>query len=90
MTTCLNLNQLQGYLIDGENEPLRRIVESHLPACGQCRKAFDQLAATSHRVDLWLSELSLAAEEAAPLDLAAAYAKIVDRSPLYEVAEIPW
>ncbi len=88
---CLNINELQGYLEDVENEPLRRTVESHLPGCGKCQSAFDKLAATNRRVNAWLSELAMPSEET-PLDLAAAYAKVVEQaSPVSLLAvEIPW
>jgi TonB family protein len=57
MTTCLSESDLQGYLEESGQTPLRQRVEGHLVSCVQCRAAFDQVVATHQRVNAWLSEL---------------------------------
>ncbi len=90
---CLNIREMQGYLEDRESPTLRHTVESHLAGCGKCQSIFDRLAATNRRVNTWLSELALHPEEEnAPLDMAAAYARVVSQaSPVTLLTvEIPW
>jgi TonB family protein len=91
MMACLNVRELQGYLEDGDNQSLRQTVESHLPGCGKCRSVFEKLAATNRRVNMWLAELAMPAEEV-PMDVAAAYARVVDHaSPVVMLdVEMPW
>ena len=91
MMACLNIHEMQGYLEDHENQSLRQTVESHLPGCGKCQSAFEKLAATNRRVNSWLSELAMPAEDV-PLDLAAAYAQVMNHDnpvALLDV-ELPW
>jgi len=91
MMACLNIREMQGYLEDAENQSLRHTVESHLPGCGKCQSVFDKLAATNRRVNTWLAELALPHGDA-PLDMAAAYARITEHaSPVSLLGvEIPW
>ncbi len=92
---CLNIREMQGYLEshpeDRDEVTLRNTVESHLAGCGKCRSAFDKLSATHQRVNTWLAELA-SPREAAPLDMAAAYARVFDREQLFAAgeAEVPW
>ena len=77
MMACLNIREMQGYLEDAEAASLKLTVESHLAGCGKCRNVFDRLAATNRRVNTWLAELA-SPQEAQPIDLAAAYARVVE------------
>jgi protein TonB len=60
---CLSESDLQGYLEESGQTPLRQMVESHLVNCAQCRVAFDGVVATHQRVNAWLSELGPYMEE---------------------------
>ncbi len=88
---CLNIREMQGYLEDREELSLKQTVETHLAGCGKCRLAFEKLSATHQRVNTWLAELA-SPREAAPLDMAAAYARVFDRDRLFAAAsvEVPW
>ncbi len=88
---CLNIREMQGYLEDREEVSLRNTVESHLAGCGKCQAAFEKLSATHRRVNTWLAELTMPMENA-PLDMAAAYAKVTAREELFAsaAAETPW
>jgi periplasmic protein TonB len=62
MMGCLNLRQMQAYLEEPDALEQRQIVERnlierHLVECDRCCGAFDRLAATNHRVNMWLSAL---------------------------------
>jgi protein TonB len=99
---CLRESDLQGYLEESGASPLRRMVESHLVSCAQCRTAFDRVAATHQRVNAWLSELASPADEVA-VDVNGALSRVLGRIEIYANAddhlgrllapaavEIPW
>ena len=56
--TCLSESDLQGYLEESGQTPLRVKVEKHLVTCSRCRVAFDGVVATHQRVNAWLSKLA--------------------------------
>ncbi len=75
---CLRESDLQGYLEESGASPLRRMVESHLVSCAQCRTAFDRVVATHQRVNAWLSELASPADEGA-VDVRGALSQVLAR-----------
>jgi protein TonB len=78
MMACLRESDLQGYLEESGASPLRRMVESHLVSCAQCRTAFDRVVATHQRVNAWLSELASPADEV-PVDVRGALSSVLCR-----------
>jgi TonB family protein len=102
MMACLRESDLQGYLEESGASPLRRMVESHLVSCAQCRTAFDRVVATHQRVNAWLSRLASPADEVA-VDVNGALSRVLGRIETYAYAddhlgrllapaavEIPW
>jgi periplasmic protein TonB len=86
MTACLRESDLQGYLEESGASPLRRMVESHLVGCAECRTAFDRVVATHQRVNSWLSELASPADEVA-VDVTAALSRVLGRIETYASAD---
>ena len=87
MTACLRTSDFQRYL-----EEANATVESHLAACAKCRAAFDRVAATSRRVDTWLSVLASPAE-AVPVDVMSALAGVTRPQPDLlspDLVDVPW
>lgn len=91
MTSCLSVSDFQGYL---EETNLR--VEGHLAACARCLAAFERIAATSRRVDSWLSGLASTVDDA-PLDLAGALARVTRPQQDHvaallspDLVDVPW
>jgi protein TonB len=82
MMACLRESDLQGYLEETGASPLRRMVESHLVSCAQCRMAFDRVVATHQRVNAWLSELASPADEVA-VDVNGAMSRVRGRIETY-------
>jgi periplasmic protein TonB len=102
MMACLSESDLQGYLEESGPSPLRRMVESHLVSCAQCRTAFDRVVATHQRVNVWLSQLASPVDEV-PVDVRGALSQVMGRIGAYANAddhlsrllapaavEIPW
>ena len=105
MTHCLTESDLQGYLEESGQTPLRQMVEGHLVSCPGCRAAFDRVVATHQRVNAWLGELASPAEAVATVDPAGALNRVMrriegtapgrandhlDRLFAPDKAEIPW
>jgi periplasmic protein TonB len=86
MMACLSESDLQGYLEESGPSPLRRMVESHLVSCAQCRTAFDRVVATHQRVNVWLSQLASPADEV-PVDVRGALSQVLGRIGAYANAD---
>ena len=93
MTACLQISDFQGYL----ESPRDARLENHLAACSKCRTAFDRIAATDRRVNVWLEALVSPADELS-LDLKSALARVTLPQPVDHLAnllapnrvDIPW
>ena len=75
---CLNESELQGYLEESGQTPLRVAVESHMVSCAACRTEFDRVVATHQRVNAWFAELASPADTTA-VDVDVAFARVMQR-----------
>ncbi len=75
---CLNESDFQGYLEESGATPLRRMVETHLVSCAECRGVFDRIVEIHSRVNGWLAELASPLDDT-PIDVEAALDSVMAR-----------